>query len=271
MSTTNAPAPPNDELVIRKLDQHVTIFSCPFSRGGIVPFGGRSTAVALKDSSVFLAASHPLDPATLDTITSLGTVKHIAMLDAEHGMYTKQYTDAFPEATIYLPQGGYKTWKKKGFLPSDPSKYFTFGGETTTGESGAQGAQDPLARASNGELQSADFGKCFVNEDIAFYHAPTKTVIQADLLFNLPPKEQYSRSSSRATLPILSSALAPGTTAHQRFLRHMLSKDHKEMERQARRVSAWDFDRIIPCHGDVIETEGKKAWNDTYRWFLEQQ
>lgn len=25
----------------------------------------------------------------------------------------------------------------------------------------------------------------------------------------------------------------------------------------AKKVSAWDFDRVIPCHGDVIETGGK--------------
>jgi hypothetical protein len=30
----------------------------------------------------------------------------------------------------------------------------------------------------------------FKNKDVAFYHPSTKTMIQADLLFNLPPTEQ---------------------------------------------------------------------------------
>lgn len=35
-----------------------------------------------------------------------------------------------------------------------------------------------------------------VLQDIAFLHAPTKTLIQADLLFNLPPTEQVCLRAS---------------------------------------------------------------------------
>ncbi|GAA5846023.1 hypothetical protein JCM11251_007332 [Rhodosporidiobolus azoricus] len=272
MTTTNAPAEPNPELVIRKLDQHITIFSTPFMRGPI-PFGGRSTAISLKDGSVFLAASTPLDPPTLDTITSMGQVKHIAVFDSEHTMYTPQYRKAFPDAHLYLPSGAVTKFEKNdpSVLPSDKSLLTVFGTENTTGERGASGAEDPLSKATGGEVQSADFGKAFVNEDIAFYHGPSKTMIQADLLFNLPPTEQYSRSSSRSTLPLISSAFQPGKTLQQRMLYHGLAKDKAEMKRMAERVEGWDFDRIIPCHGDVIDSGGKKAWIDTYKLFLDPQ
>ena len=58
------------------------------------------------------------------------------------------------------------------------------------------------------------------------------------------------------------------------------------MKRDAKTVSEWDFDRIIPCHGvctdcirlsetsfltstqDVIETGGKAAWDEVYKWYL---
>jgi hypothetical protein len=36
----------------------------------------------------------------------------------------------------------------------------------------------------------------------------------------------------------------------------------------AKTVSGWDFDRIIPCHGDVIETGGKAKWDKVYDWYL---
>jgi hypothetical protein len=29
-------------------------------------------------------------------------------------------------------------------------------------------------------------------------------------------------------------------------------------------VESWDFDRIIPCHGDVVDTGGKEAWRSTF-------
>lgn len=28
-------------------------------------------------------------------------------------------------------------------------------------------------------------------------------------------------------------------------------------------VAGWSWDRLIPCHGDVLETGGKKAWTST--------
>jgi len=40
------------------------------------------------------------------------------------------------------------------------------------------------------------------------------------------------------------------------------------MKRDAQIVAGWDFDRIIPCHGDVIETKGKEAWRSTYKAYL---
>ena len=59
------------------------------------------------------------------------------------------------------------------------------------------------------------------------------------------------------------------------------------MRRDARKVSSWDFNRIIPCHGvssnrvlfnqafsekkyiqDVIETDAKSAWDTVYRKYL---
>lgn len=41
-------------------------------------------------------------------------------------------------------------------------------------------------------------------------------------------------------------------------------------KRDARIVSGWDFDRLIPCHGEVVETGAKKMWNDHYAWYLEE-
>lgn len=47
----------------------------------------------------------------------------------------------------------------------------------------------------------------------------------------------------------------PGRRAGADFApRHDL---RRVMAKNAKIVSGWDFDRIIPCHGDVIETGGK--------------
>ena len=36
----------------------------------------------------------------------------------------------------------------------------------------------------------------------------------------------------------------------------------------AKSIEKWDFDRIIPCHGDVIESDGKGIFQKIMAWHL---
>lgn len=57
-------------------------------RFGLIPIGGRSTAVKLASGKIVLFASHPNDDATAKTLQEMGeTVSHIIALDAVHHMY----------------------------------------------------------------------------------------------------------------------------------------------------------------------------------------
>jgi len=103
----------------------------------------------------------------------------------------------------------------------------------------------------------------FKNKDIAFLHAPSKTLIVADLIFNLPATEQYSGSWTGSQFV----GLNPYTTIH-RSLTKALVMDATAMSRDAKTVASWDFHRIIPCHGDVIEVDGNKAWQAAYGMYL---
>ncbi len=57
---------------------------------------------------------------------------------------------------------------------------------------------------------------------------PSRTLVEADLLFNLPPKEQYSKSSSSASLPwplsSLFGGMQPGGGLHD-SMAGMVGKD----------------------------------------------
>ena len=35
------------------------------------------------------------------------------------------------------------------------------------------------------------------------------------------------------------------------------------------RIAGWDFERIVPCHGDVIEKGGKGIFENVMSWHLE--
>lgn len=49
----------------------------------------------------------------------------------------------------------------------------------------------------------------------------------------------------------------------------MATVDYALMRRDAKRVAEWDIERIVPCHGDVIENGGNAAWTSAYEWYLQ--
>lgn len=67
----------------------------PFTRLGILPFGGRSTAVKLADGGVWLIASTPLTDATKKRLAELGEVKYIVGPDVVHNLFLRQFFSFF--------------------------------------------------------------------------------------------------------------------------------------------------------------------------------
>ena len=55
----------------------------------------------------------------------------------------------------------------------------------------------------------------------------------------------------------------------RRFLWYVASsKDRKGFSQSMKRIDGWDFEKIIPCHGDVIESGGKGIFRKVMEWHL---
>jgi len=214
-----------------------------------MPFGGRSTAIKLENGDVWLVASTPLSPETKTTLNAMGPVKYIVSPDVEHHFFLAEYKKAYPEAKVIGVEP--LVAKKKGVLKID----------------GAYG-KDPEGTTYGFESEiTALYFAGFQNKDVVFLHHPTRTLITADLIFNLPGKEAYSKSKSSSKVPIFGS-FEPFGKIHKHFL-WGTGTDKVAMARDATTVAGWDFDRIIMCHGDVIETGGNKAWREAYTWYID--
>ncbi|TDL21952.1 hypothetical protein BD410DRAFT_789034 [Rickenella mellea] len=238
------------DTVIREVAKDVWIFSKPFARFGLVPVGGRSTAVKLAEGDVWVLASTPLNTETKTKIDELGPVKYIVGPDSVHYLFLREFKKAYPQAKLI----GVETLLKKNELAD--LKF-----------DGAYGA-DPEGTKYGFENEiKACYFSGFQNKDVAFFHEPSKSLIEADLLFNLPCKEQYSKTNSSGKIPIFSN-INPFGWAHKRFVWDA-GRDKVAMRRDAKTVAGWNFTRVIPCHGDVIETDGNKAWREAYKWFLD--
>jgi len=239
------------DLVIREVKNGVWTFSRPFTRSGVVPFGGRSVAVKLNDSSVWLFASTKADEETLGKIREIGPVKYIVAPDYEHYLNLADFHKAFPEAKVIGVDGleakpALAEVKFSGIYGKDP-------------EGTKYGFEDEI---------SACYFSGFQNKDVAFCHKASKTLIEADLLFNMPPKEQYSKTNESPTgwIPFVGN-MTPFTWAHK-FMIDRVIWDKPATKIHAQTVNSWDFDTIIMCHGDVIESNGKVAWQALYEKYL---
>ena len=98
---------------------------------------------------------------------------------------------------------------------------------------------------------------------------------ESSMMFNLPANEQFSRTGEDPTSGILTKLFiglqntAGPATWQKRFLWHIASAgDRQDFNQSARKIASWNFDRIIPCHGDVIESGGKDIFKKVFDWHL---
>jgi hypothetical protein len=70
------------------------------ARAGVVPIGGRSTAIRHSSSgNVLVYVSHPHTPATAEILAGMGgEVKWLVTPDGEHGISFEEYHKAYPNA-----------------------------------------------------------------------------------------------------------------------------------------------------------------------------
>ena len=116
------------------------------------------------------------------------------------------------------------------------------------------------------------------NKELVFLHKPDKTLIEADLMFSLPATEQYSRTEEGATSGVLTKLFVGlmssqgHATWQKRFLWYAASSGDREgFNKSMKKIDSWDFNTIIPCHGDVIEGNGKGIFRNVMEWHLKAQ
>jgi hypothetical protein len=114
------------------------------------------------------------------------------------------------------------------------------------------------------------------NKEIVFNHKSTGTLIQADLIFNYPSTEQFSKTNISPTSGILTKLFGTLTNTYgkgqSRFIWYAISnanKDRAGFNRSVATINSWTFDRMIPCHGDVIETGAKSVFQRVLAYNLE--
>ena len=192
-------------------------------------------------------------------------VSYLAATNFEHHIFLTEWAKAYPSAKLLGVEG----------LPEKRQKSKETAGTTFqhiwTQKNKHEMRVDP---DFDSEFETEYVGS-HGNKELVFCHKPDRTLIQADLMFNLPANEQYSKVDEGPTGGLgnklfIGLMSASGTAIWQkRFLWYIASSaDRPSFNQSIKKINSWDFDRIIPCHGDVIESGGKGIFQKVMEWHL---
>lgn len=220
--------------------------------------------VRLTSGSIAVFSPVPLTTRVHEAITNLGgEIKYIAALNIEHHLNLTQWKNAFPGATIIAPEG---LWEKRQTVPEFK--------DTPFGHVFRADAPPKISEEFENEF-TVEYVHSHQSKELVFLHKPSKTVIEADLVLNLPATEQYSRTGESATSGLLNKLLKPLASTEmsaywqKKYVWHVSAmSDRKGFSASVQRIMAWEFDRIIPCHGDVIEHDARQVFRSVMAPFI---
>ncbi|KAJ6469502.1 hypothetical protein C8R45DRAFT_433057 [Mycena sanguinolenta] len=239
------------DIIIREVAEDVWIFSRPFPLFGWIHIGGRSTAVKLSSGGVWVIASTPLSQETKAKLDELGPVEYIIGINSVHNLFLGEFKRAYPNAKLIAPAAALERCSDK-----------------TLSFDGVWGRDPPETKYGFEDDIQACYFSGHSNKDVAFFHPRSSTLIEADLVVNLPGTEQYSKSAMAGRFPFYGPLGKPYGWL-QNKLAAARAQDPIAMKRDVKTVAEWKFERIIPCHGDVIESEGNMVWIEAYKSFLD--
>lgn len=263
MSSKLVPSDPAKVMVIRDLvPKTVTTLSVPFWRFGRIKVGGRGTIVRLQNGTLAVFSPVALTDEVKQKVASLGEVKYITALDIEHHIFLGPWHEAYPNAKVLGPEGLPEKRTKQNNEKVPFAHVFSKSTPITS--------IDP---DFDSEFEW-EYVHAHQNKEIVFNHKPTKTLIEADLMFNYPSTEQFSKTGVSATSGILTKLFGALTNTtgngQKRALWYAISSsDRTGFAKSVSRIYGWDFERIVPCHGDVIESGAKGIFGKVMEWHLD--
>ena len=200
--------------------------------------GARMTVLRVPDGSLLLHSPVPLDAALERALRELGPVKWLVGPSKGHHLFLGDYAKAFPGAALCGAPGLAEKRRDLAFQH-------------------VLAPQPPPGWPESVKLQLVE-GAPFMNE-VALLHAPSRTLVLTDLVFNVQPG-----ATNRARL-FHWLVGATGRFGPHRLIRLGI-RDRAAARRSLDRILAWDFDRIVMSHGEVVETGGHRLLEQAFAY-----
>jgi hypothetical protein len=223
--------------MLRPLTDDVRVMETDFRIGGMV-LGGRCTVVRLPDGGLWVHSPVRLEAGVREAVAALGPVRFLVAPNLMHHLSMGDWAAAFPEARVVAPAG---LRRKRPELRIDAE----------LGEAPEPGYASVFEQAPLRGMPGLD--------EFAFLHRPSRTLLLTDVAFN------FHHSPSWMTRTYLRLSGAYGRLAVTWVGKRMV-KDRAALRASLERVLAWDFERVVVCHGEVQERGGREALRAAFAW-----
>jgi len=226
---------------LRQLAENLWVAERPQTFYGL-PVGTRMTVVRLAGDRLLLHSPVALDTGLRADLDALGRVSFAVAPNRVHHLHAGEVATAYP---------GTRLWVAPGLERKRPDLRF----EAVLGDDAPAEWRDELA-------QVFFRGRPYENE-VVFFHRASRTLVMCDLAFNFGPR---SPAPTRILMKLLRSygRFGPST------LDPLLIRDRRAARESLERILAWDFDRVIVAHGDVLESGGRELLRRGYSWLLDR-
>jgi len=224
---------------LRPLAKDIWVAERPQTFYGL-PVGTRMSVIRLSGGRLLLHSPVALDAGLRAELDSLGRVRFVVAPNRVHHLYAGEVAKLYPEARL---------WVAPGLERKRPDLAFV----------AVLGDEPPEEWRE--EVQQTFFrGRPYENE-VVFFHRASRTLILCDLAFNFGPA---AAAPTRLLMRLLRSYGRFGPSK----LDPLLIRDRVAARQSLERILAWDFDRVVVAHGEVLESGGREALREGYRWLL---
>ncbi|MEM9281855.1 MAG: hypothetical protein AAGA96_08520 [Verrucomicrobiota bacterium] len=193
-----------------------------------IPMGRRMTVLRGSEGRILVWSPIPISPEVIDQLKALGGPFVFVFQNKLHDNHFDEYFEPFSDSIFVAPSrllDGREDWPLTD-LSDRP--------ELLDG------------------IEINEVGGMPKLEEHAFFHAETRTLIFADLFFNM---ERPAKGMGRWLCAL---ADIGGEPRPSRLFRSFIA-DEAAFTSSLHQILKWDFDRIIPGHGEMIETGGKEV------------
>lgn len=215
-----------------------------FVRLGGARFNARMTVIKLRSGELLLHSPCAFDDSLVKEVAALGRVAAIIAPGNFHWLHVGGCQQTFPGVPTYVCPGVEKRAKGLAF-------------------DAVLGDEPPPLWAD--ELSQVALQGTRLMREVAFLHRASRTLILVDLVENFTPATPGTNWFLRVLFRAMGMWNQPSPAAEYKLAWGDKARVREGMER----ILAWDFERVILAHGDLITGDAKpviaRAWRKILR------